>query len=103
MTVIVCRFRNDPEALPLAGLVSTQEAAAIDERGVVQLAVFLVKVAPIARQMPHDELLGLLPGILEGLKGTGSGHNLTWLKLGILGLVQTHFVSPEWDLWLFTV
>ena len=69
--VIVRRLRDDPEPLPLAGCVRRQDAAPIDHGSVVEAAVFLVEITPVARQMPYEKLMGLLTGILEGFEGTG--------------------------------
>ena len=53
--------------------------------------------------MPYEKLVGRLSGIPDGIEGTWCCDDLAGMELGFGGLVQTHFVSPEWDLGLFIV
>ena len=69
--------------------------------GIVSLAVFVIEVAPIAGDVAGKELTCLLTGIPKGLQGSRRGNDPTEREL--LGLVVTHFVSPDWDMLLFTV
>jgi len=101
--VVVSRLRDDPQPLPLAGCVRRQDAAPIDHGSVIEAAIFVVEVAPVAGEMPYEKLVGRVSGILEGFERTRRGDDLTGVKFGFGSLVQTHFVSPEWDWGLFKV
>ena len=80
IALVVSRFSDDPEALVLGGRVSTQEAAAVDQCGIVQLAVFMVEVAPVAGEMPYEKLVGRLSGIPDGIEGTWCCDDLAGVK-----------------------
>src|ERR1017187_2090322 len=57
---------DDPDPLPLAGDVRRQNAAAVDQGGIVSLAILFVEAAPIAGHVPPKELTGLLTRIPKG-------------------------------------
>jgi hypothetical protein len=101
--VVISRFGDDPEALPFPGLVGTQDAAAVPHGGVVEAAVFVVPLAPLAGDMTSEELTGRLPGSLEGFEGTRGGDNAPEIEQGILGSILAHVVSPVRDTLLLTV
>src|SRR5271157_1428271 len=102
-TLVISRLGDYPDPLPLAGRVRRQDAAPIDYGGVIQAAVFVIEVAPVAIQMAGQELIGRLSGILEGFEGTRCCDDLTGVTFGFGGLIYAHEVAPIWDLWLFTV
>ena len=68
---LVDRLGDDPEPLPLAGLVGAEDAAAVDQGGVVEAAVLVVEVAPVAGDVAGEELIRRLPGFVEGVEGSG--------------------------------
>jgi hypothetical protein len=82
---------DDPDSLPLAGLVGAQESAAVDEGVVVCVAVAFIEVTPIAGDVPGQELTCVLTGFSKGFKGSRRGDDPA--KAELLGLVKTHFVS----------
>src|SRR5450759_1540099 len=64
-TDFVGRFRDDPKTLTLPGRVRREEAAAISQSSVVEAAVFMVEVAPVASDVAGEELIHRLTGFLE--------------------------------------
>ena len=87
MTLVVRRLGDDPEPLPLAGCVRRQDAAPIDHGSVIEAAIFVVEITPVAGEMPYEKLVGRLSGILEGFEGTRRGDDLTGMKFGFGGLI----------------
>jgi hypothetical protein len=47
-TDFVGRFRDDPKTLTLPGRVRREEAAAVNQGGIVEVAILIVEVAPVA-------------------------------------------------------
>ena len=94
-SAFVHRLGDDPESFSLCGSCSADRSAAIDQGGIVSLAILFVEVAPIAGDVPGKELTWRLTGILKGFKGTRRGDDPAEAKL--LGLIGTHFVSPDLD------
>ena len=88
---------------PLRVCVRRQDAAPVDYGSVIEAAIFVVEITPVAGQMPYENSLGRLSGILEGFEGTRRGDDPTWGELGFVVSFMTHVVAPVWDLWLFTV
>ena len=90
---LVGRLGDDPEPLPLAGLVRRQDAAAVDQGGVVEAAVLFVEVAPVAGDVTGEELIRRLTGFVEGMEGTGGATIRP--RLNFLVSCLTHVVAPD--------
>ena len=80
-TLVISRLGDDPDPLTLAGLVGRQDAAAVDHGSIIEAAIFLVEVAPVAGDVASEELIRRLTGILEGVEGTGRGDDPTEAEL----------------------
>lgn len=68
---LVDRLGDHPQLLTLAGLVCAQKAAAVDQGGVVEALVIVVEVAPVAGDVPGEELTCRLTGNLKGMQMPG--------------------------------
>jgi len=73
---IIDRFRDGPELVAQGRAVGGQQAGAVDQGLIVRLLIFLAHFAPIARDVPLDELDGRLTGLLERFEGTGGDEQL---------------------------
>ena len=69
------------QSAPLSGSCRRQDAAAVDQGGVVELAILFVEVAPIAGRRAGRGTRLPLTGIPEGFEGSGRGDDLTEAEL----------------------
>src|SRR5271165_2439960 len=93
-TDLVDRLGDDPDPFPLPGRVRRQDAAAVDDGGVVEVAIFVIEVAPVAGHVTCEELTGLLPGVMKCVESTGCGDDPPEAEQRFVSLSMTHGLAP---------
>lgn len=70
-------FRDDPNLLTVLCSVSRQDTRAVNQRIVVGLPIFFIKLAPIPFGVTSQELIRRLSAFAQHFQATGSGDDLT--------------------------
>ena len=70
-------FCDDPNLLAVLRSVSRQDTRAVNQRIIVGLAIFFIKLAPIPFDVTSQELIWRLSSLTQHFQATGSGDDLT--------------------------
>lgn len=69
-------FRDDPNLLAVLRSVNRQDTRAVNQRIVVGLPIFFIKLAPIPFDVTSQELIWRLSAFAQHFQATGSGDDL---------------------------
>lgn len=82
---------DDPDLRAAFEVISREDSTAVHESILIGLLVFVAQIAPVAGYMATEELIWRLPGAVKDFQSTGSGNDLSELKLG-----GSHQRLPVW-------
>jgi hypothetical protein len=100
--MFISRLGDDPNPHAFVRGVGGQNPTAVAQGKVIELAILVVKLTPIAGYVASQELHWCLPSILKGSQCARCSYDLTEIEEWYFGLILAHLVVPLWDLLLFT-